>query len=144
MMFFVRSNLAFSLALSVAFSNLRQHTYSAQPVNQHYQKGDHATPVSDNLPITHPSELVHPPGHTRKNHYTSPLPYTYVNDLPSSFLWPDLTRSLNQHLPQWCGSCWAHAAMSSLSDRIKHARKLSTDYADHEDDIHLSVYTQLR
>ena len=48
--------------------------------------------------------------------------------LPDSWYWGNvsgknfLTKNLNQHLPQWCGSCWAHGAMSSLADRIKIAR----------------------
>ena len=48
--------------------------------------------------------------------------------LPSSWYWGSvdgknfLTKNLNQHLPQFCGSCWAHGAMSSLADRIKIAR----------------------
>lgn len=70
-------------------------------------------------------------GHNVKEDITSPLPHSYVmgTALPDSFTWGDvngvsyLTKSLNQHLPQYCGSCWAHGAISSLSDRIKIARE---------------------
>jgi cathepsin X len=70
-------------------------------------------------------------GHKVLNDYTSPLPFEYIkeDELPKSFTWGDvngksyLTKSLNQHLPQYCGSCWAHGAMSALADRIKIARK---------------------
>ena len=59
-------------------------------------------------------------GHDVVEHYTSPLPYTYISDddLPQAFSWDSvngksyLTHSLNQHIPQYCGSCWAHGAIS--------------------------------
>ncbi|OEU06270.1 hypothetical protein FRACYDRAFT_255400 [Fragilariopsis cylindrus CCMP1102] len=63
--------------------------------------------------------------------YTLPLPIDYLGDpeiLPESFSWNDvggksyLTKLLNQHIPQYCGSCWAHSALSALADRIKIAR----------------------
>merc|ERR1711988_1752206 len=65
------------------------------------------------------------------SHITSPLPQDYIKDedLPTNFTWGDvdgvnyLTKSLNQHIPQYCGSCWAHGSVSALGDRIKIARK---------------------
>jgi cathepsin X len=69
-------------------------------------------------------------GHRVRNDYSHPLPISYIDpsDLPDSFNWGNvsgisyLTRVLNQHVPQYCGSCWAHGAISSLADRIKIAR----------------------
>jgi len=71
------------------------------------------------------------PGHKK-----SPIPiedYVHtpleVTDVPDQVLWNDvdginyLTNVWNQHIPQYCGSCWAQAATSALSDRIKIARK---------------------
>ena len=35
-----------------------------------------------------------------------------------------VTKNLDQHQPnRYCGSCWAHAAMSALADRVKIARR---------------------
>lgn len=70
-------------------------------------------------------------GHKKRSHIVSPLPHTYLveDDIPESFTWDNvdgksyLTKSLNQHIPVYCGSCWAHGAISSLMDRIKIARK---------------------
>jgi len=86
------------------------------------------------------NELVVMDGHTKKSHVVSPLPHTYITEakLPAEWDWNDqeggscLTHMLNQHIPQYCGSCWAFASLSALADRIKIARGCKGD------DINLS------
>eukprot|EP00345_Euplotes_harpa_P019301 CAMPEP_0168341128 /NCGR_PEP_ID=MMETSP0213-20121227/14478_1 /TAXON_ID=151035 /ORGANISM="Euplotes harpa, Strain FSP1.4" /LENGTH=596 /DNA_ID=CAMNT_0008347503 /DNA_START=152 /DNA_END=1942 /DNA_ORIENTATION=- len=62
-----------------------------------------------------------------QDHVTQPL--NYVEDIPDEWRWDNvngtnyLTVVKNQHVPQYCGSCWAQASASSISDRIKIMRK---------------------
>ena len=95
--------------------------------------------------------------HTKRQHITSDLPYVIKEKwdqgrTPESFDWRRvggqnlLTRSLNQHLPTYCGSCWAHAAVSTLADRIKIIRvKFLSDKDEEENedplfpDVSLSI-----
>jgi len=55
--------------------------------------------------------------------------YASQGTLPATFTWGNqngksyLTANRNQHIPQYCGACWAHGAVSALQDRIKIARR---------------------
>jgi len=45
-----------------------------------------------------------------------------LQHLPENFDWCQLgmcTASWNQHIPNYCGSCYLHASLSSVNDRIK-------------------------
>jgi cathepsin X len=68
------------------------------------------------------------PFEDKPSHVTEPLKMMSATELPTSYDWGNvdgvnfLTNIRNQHIPQYCGSCWAHAATSALSDRIKIVR----------------------
>jgi cathepsin X len=78
----------------------------------------------------HPAGAKHLIRSNAPVHVKTPMPSEYLkpDDLPKSYDIRNLNGKSyasidrNQHIPQYCGSCWTMSTSSSLSDRIKLAR----------------------
>jgi len=81
-----------------------------------------------------------------KTHVITPEPYTYIKpvDLPTGWDWRNVNNSnfcslsRNQHIPQYCGSCWAFGSTSALDDRFRILR--SRNWPDIEIAVQTIVY----
>lgn len=77
----------------------------------------------------------------------TPPPHASIQNLPKDWDWRNAsidgvigarnwcTKSINQHVPTYCGSCWAMAATSSIADRLRIAKKGAWE------DVELAVQT---
>jgi cathepsin X len=73
----------------------------------------------EKLGITWRGNSSNEPSHNVLESQNYPADFTWCNKDGVNYC----TISLNQHIPQYCGSCWAHGAVSALADRIKIDRK---------------------
>jgi cathepsin X len=94
-------------------------------------RGAVAAPASDKtgmyMDYANPTKITS----SKVNKVLSPLPATLVaaDNLPASWDWRNVNgtsyvgAARNQHIPVYCGSCWAQGTTFSVSSRISIARK---------------------
>ena len=78
-----------------------------------------------------PHSCLLPNPNGAKEHVVSPRPHTYLKaeQIPESYDIRNIdgvnyaTWEKNQHIPQYCGSCWAQGSTSAIADRMNLMRK---------------------
>lgn len=96
----MRAKLMSTLVILVVLATV----HGAKVCTRTFKNREHLHPSVYNLPPPTDAEILE------------------MSALPPTFDWCDqgyCTSSWNQHIPQYCGSCFAHGSLSAAQDRIK-------------------------